>query len=107
MNCDEASRYSFSLYNRHVQFLDNINGDNRSSALQSILNAAMDNDEKQRWKLAIDRVIQYGMYSAIFLLLSYLLVFPLNIASIGFGAFILTYGMVGGIRFALSRTNGN
>ena len=107
MNCDKAAQYNFSLYDRHIQFLDSVNGDNRSGALQSVIDLVMNNDDKLKRKLAVDRVIQYGMYSAIFLLLSYLLVFPLNIASIGFGTFILTYGMIGGIQFALSRTNGN
>ena len=107
MNCEELSKYTFKLYNHQIKYLDSVNSNNRSGALRDVIDDTINNNDKLKRKLAIDRVIQYGMYSAIFLLLSYLLVFPLNVASIGFGTFILTYGMIGGIQFALSRTNGN
>jgi len=107
MNCDEASRYSFSLYNRHIQFLDTINDNNRSDALQQIIDRTITNDKKIKLKLEIDRTIQFSMYGAILLILSYSLSSPFNFISVVVGTCILSYGLFGGVRYAVSRTRDN
>lgn len=105
MNCEESNRYSFNLYNRHIEFLDRINNTNRSNALQTVLDSIINNDEKIKKKYIIDKTIQYGVYGGIFLLISYLFILPLQLISICIGTFIFAYGMLGGVRYSLSRAN--
>lgn len=104
MEPDAAFQKTFTIYQKHLEYLKNINGDNISAGLRDILDNSIDNDRKLLRQRQMDRTIMWSCFGAIFLLISYLLTFPVNIVSIGIGTLLFSYGTLGGVLFALRRT---
>lgn len=108
MYCDEAKKYSLSLYERHIFYLDSINSDNRSGALQSVLDSVITKQEKQEKQHVFEQTIMWSSYGAIFIMLSYLINSPLaSIFSTGIGSFLFAYGLLGGMVYTIQRARNN
>jgi len=101
---EKAKTYHFSLYDKHIDFLDQINNNNRSGALQTLLDSIITGEEQTQRKHYIDQSIHYATYGAILLFLSYLIPLEAKIFSIISGIFLFAYGIIGGVQIAVSST---
>ena len=99
-----AKDYHISLYDHHIRYLDQLNEDNRSNAVQKAIDINIKNDEKQKQKQAIDHTVQYIAYGSVLLLISYLLKAEMQLISIIIGTSLMSYGLVGGVQYIITRT---
>jgi hypothetical protein len=106
MNDELAKKCHFSLYPRHIQFLDNINEDSRSKALQIVIDSIINGEEQTQRKKILDNSILY--ISLGFVLFSFVFTTHnpfIYIIGLCLGIFLITYGGIGGVQHALRRTN--
>lgn len=105
MHDDKSKTYTIALYDRHIAYLDKINRDNRSGALQTILDSIINGQEQVQRKQRLDNNLQFICYGFILFFISYLMSPFIQLISVACGAGLLSYGLLGEIRYALSRTN--
>jgi hypothetical protein len=101
---EKAKPYHFTLYDKHIDFLDQINNNNRSGALQTVLDSIINGEEQTQRRHYLDQSIHYATYGAILLFLSYLIPLEARIAAIVTGVFLFAYGIIGGVQLAVSST---
>ena len=87
-----------------IEWLLEINRENRSSAIKTVLRSVKNEQEQTQRKKILDNTIMWSCFGAIFLFISYLLNSPIQIISILVGVFLFAYGTIGGALFALSST---
>ena len=108
MNDGLTESYHFSLYQKHIDFLDSINENSRSNALQTILNSVINGNEQAQRKNILNHSIQFITYGFFFFMMLFLTDNPyIYIIGLCVGTFLILYGSIGGIRHAISRTNRN
>lgn len=107
MNTEKADTYHFSLYTRHIELLDNVNENNRSGALQMVLDSIITGEDQMERRKQLDQSIHYATYGAILLFISYLMPFEARIFAVVGGVSLFAYGIIGGVRVALSRARYN
>lgn len=107
MEAEEAFQKTFTIYPKHLNFLKKINDDNVSLALRTVLNSIITGEEQTQRKKILDRNLNYVWMGVIFLVLSYLVPFEIKAFLILAGASFAAYGIYGGVKHALSRTNNN
>ena len=103
-NLEETQRMTIVLYQRHLDFLNNIN-QNQSQALRTILDSVMNGQEQATRKQKLDNSIQWISFGFFFIILT--AIFKIGIPYILcliLGIFLLTYGGIGGIQLVLPRT---
>jgi len=105
MEAEEAFQKTFTIYPKHLNFLKNINDDNVSLALRTVLNSIINGKEQTERKQILDRNLNYIWMGVILLILSYLVPLTLKTFIILTGACIVAYGIYGGVRYTLQRTN--
>jgi len=94
---------SFSLYPKHIDYLEKIN-ENISFALRMILDDNIQRERRNKVKTTIDEFMIWICFGLIFFIMSLLLEGFISIIPLFFGIAVLTYGLIGGINVALSRT---
>lgn len=104
MQEEKAKTYHFSLYDKHIQFLDKINSNNRSGALQTVLDSIINGEEQAQRKQYLDQSIHYATYGALLLFISYLMPLEARLFAITGGVFLFAYGIIGGVQHAVSST---
>jgi len=98
---EELQNVSFKLYQKHLDFIDSINKDNRSLALRTHLNSVMRNE---LWKQLRENII-FILFGLMFFMFALLVQEPVPIYLATFiGVVILIYGLIGGVHDALRRT---
>lgn len=104
----EESEYiqrSYHLCQRHLKLFDNVNANNHSQALRTILDSIINGEEQLQKKQVIDNSILY--ISLGFVLFSF--TFTTNnpfvyLIGLSLGLFLITYGGIGGLQLAIRRT---
>ena len=95
---------NFSLYPHQLDFLQDINKDNTSQALRTLIDSIINGQEQTQRKKILDNSIMWACFGSIFLFISYLLEPTLQLISILIGTFLFAYGIIGGILLALPST---
>jgi hypothetical protein len=100
-------KISFDCPEELIPFLDQINNQNRSNAILTILKSVKNGEEQTRRKRILDNTVMWACFGAIFLFISYILEPTPRYISIILGICLFTYGTVGGVLVAISRTKDN
>ena len=105
MNGETSQRVHFSLYPHHLDFLDSIDSENRSRALQKVLDRSLSSSRQLRLKQIVDGVMLWICFGAVFYFVSYLFDPLQQLVSIIIGTVLIFYGAVGGMMVALHRAD--
>lgn len=91
---EETFQKTFTINQRHLDFLEHRGKESVSEALRTELDRLIN----KKTKKVFDDMIVYIGYGMLFLIVSMLLnIFVAKVLAIGFGAFFLAYGGIGGI----------
>lgn len=102
---EDVKWINYGVYNRHIDFLSSIN-ENRSVALRTHLDSIIRINKKVEIKKIIDESLFFICFGLVFFILALLSTGFVNIICTGLGVFVLSYGLIGGVFIALSRTKG-
>ena len=104
-NFEEYFGKTFTVCQRHIDFLENINK-NTSLALRTLLDSLSRQNKKLEIKKIIDESLFFICFGLVFFILALLSTDFVSVICTGIGIFILSYGLIGGVFGALSRTKG-
>jgi len=97
---------TFTIYQKHIDFLGTIDKNNDSNALRKVLDNEINHTKRKDRTIMQDRMVSFISYGCILWLISYLITDNpiLNIVTIAIGAFLFGYGAIGGIKNILRYT---
>lgn len=102
-NFEESFGKTFTICQRHIDFLESINK-NTSLALRTLLDSLSRQNKKLEIKKIIDESMFFICFGLVFFILAFLSSGFASVICTGMGAVILSYGLIGGVFSALSRT---
>ena len=102
---EDTQYVHFGIYKRHLKLLNQINNENKSQALRTILDSIINGKEQATRKKILDNSIMFISFGFFFIILTTLTQNPyIYIISLIMAIFLITYGGIGGIQNALRRT---
>jgi len=102
-NFEETFGKTFTISQRHIDFLEKIN-ENTSLALRTLLDSLARQNKKLEIKKIIDDSLFFVCFGLVFFIIAILSTDFVSIICTGMGVIILSYGLIGGVFSALSRT---
>lgn len=85
---------TFTICQKHLDFLETRGKDSVSEALRSEIDKLLKPEKKKMF----DDMVIYMAFGMLFLILSMLItIFTAKVLAVGFGAFFLAYGGIGGL----------
>jgi hypothetical protein len=99
-------KVSFDCPDELLNWLDSINPV-RSKAILTVLKSVKKGYDQTERKQILDNSIMWSCFGAIFLFINYIIPIETRIFAIIIGIFLFSYGAIGGVYNALSRTNNN
>lgn len=90
---EEIVYKNLGLYERHVEFLENINK-NTSLAARTVLDSVMRTNKKDKIKVAIDRGMLFIIIGLLFFVMAFMLTGIKVIIPTAIGAAALVYGLI-------------
>ena len=105
MNDETGDPTSFRLYQRHKEYLDKVDPDDRSKALRIIIDSIINGEEQAKRKTLMDTSILISCIGLLVLIQSYLFTeIQPRFITICIGVLVISYGLIGGVYHEIRRT---